>query len=75
MLLHDRFIEEELVPLYFSSADLALFPYLEIDQSGALMTAFAHRTPVLATALEAFRDDRPRETGLLFASRSNGRFR
>lgn len=66
VLLHDRFIEEELVPLYFSSADLALFPYLEIDQSGALMTAFAHRTPVLATALEAFRETIVHgETGLL----------
>ena len=38
----------------FAATDAAVFPYREIDASGAAMSAMAHGVPVLATAIGGF---------------------
>lgn len=49
-----RYIPDEQVPVLFQSADIVAFPYREIDQSGALMTALQFGKPIVATAVGGF---------------------
>ncbi|OYR79479.1 hypothetical protein DJ72_14030 [Halorubrum distributum] len=42
------------VPRIFSDADLIAFPYDDIDQSGALLTALQYETPIVATDIAGF---------------------
>ena len=44
-----RFIGEEEVGFLFRSAAAVVLPYLEVDQSGVLMTAIGLETPIVAT--------------------------
>lgn len=56
------FVGEGEIDNLFSTADAALFPYREIDASGAAMIAVAYGLPILASAIggfvEEFRDGR-----------------
>lgn len=51
-----EFIKTEEVPLYHYAADLVVFPYKSIDQSGALYTAMATERPIIATDVGGFKD-------------------
>lgn len=42
------------IPLYFSSADIAVFPYLHTYGSGSLQSAFAFSKPVVVTRVGIF---------------------
>jgi len=48
------FVPHEAVPTLFEWADVVVFPYREIDQSGALMTAIPFGTPIVASAVGGF---------------------
>ncbi|NLV08371.1 glycosyltransferase [Halomicrobium mukohataei] len=48
------FVPHEAVPSLFEWADVVVFPYREIDQSGALMTAIPFGTPIVASAVGGF---------------------
>jgi glycosyltransferase involved in cell wall biosynthesis len=48
---HDRFIKDEEVAEFFSSCDMAVLPYVQIDQSGILCLAFTFGRPVIATSV------------------------
>lgn len=50
----DRFVDDAEIPALFQRADLALLPYLEIDQSGVLFTAMAFGTPLVLSAVGGF---------------------
>ncbi len=51
-----RFIEDAEIPVLFEQADVVVFPYKGIDQSGALMTAVHYGTPIVATRVGGFRE-------------------
>ncbi|MBZ5653419.1 MAG: glycosyltransferase family 4 protein [Acidobacteriia bacterium] len=51
-----EFMEELEVADLFRSAAVVALPYLEIDQSGVLMTAIAFETPIVASRLEGFQE-------------------
>lgn len=50
----DRFVDDEEIPALFQRADLALLPYLEIDQSGVCFTALAFGTPLVLSSVGGF---------------------
>ena len=49
-----RFVPDAEVPTLFGAADLVVFPYDDIDQSGALLTALQYETPIVATDIAGF---------------------
>jgi glycosyltransferase involved in cell wall biosynthesis len=51
-----KFIETEEVPLYHFAADIIVFPYKSIDQSGALYTAMAASKAIIATSVGGFKE-------------------
>jgi glycosyltransferase involved in cell wall biosynthesis len=50
------YVADEEIAALLAAADAAVFPYREIDASGAAMTAVAHGVPVLASAIGGFRE-------------------
>lgn len=53
---HVGYVADDELPALFGAADLAVVPYKQVTQSGAVNTALAYRCPVLATALPAFKE-------------------
>jgi glycosyltransferase involved in cell wall biosynthesis len=51
-----EFVSEAEEERLFAEADAILLPYKEIDASGVMMSAIARGVPVLATAIEGFRE-------------------
>lgn len=49
-----RFVTERELSLYYSAADVLVYPYSEITTSGALMTGLGHGKALVTTKLEAF---------------------
>jgi glycosyltransferase involved in cell wall biosynthesis len=49
-----RYIPDDEIATLFEAADVVAFPYREIDQSGALMTALQFGTPIVATRVGGF---------------------
>jgi glycosyltransferase involved in cell wall biosynthesis len=54
--LRFEFVSEAEEERLFADADAILLPYREIDASGVAMSAIARGVPVLATAIEGFRE-------------------
>ncbi|MCZ6635592.1 MAG: glycosyltransferase family 4 protein, partial [bacterium] len=53
VLFKPEYIDLEEIGLYFAAADLAVYPYLKVYQSGALQLAYAFGKPVIVTAVGA----------------------
>jgi glycosyltransferase involved in cell wall biosynthesis len=51
-----RFVDANELPLYYSAADILVYPYKEITTSGALMTGLNYGKAIVATDLPAFRE-------------------
>lgn len=49
VVLHTRFIDDSLVPYYFSAADLVVQPYKSATQSGVTQVAYHFEKPILVT--------------------------
>jgi D-inositol-3-phosphate glycosyltransferase len=49
--LHLHFIPSDVLPVYFSAADLVVLPYRATFQSGVALAAYAYERPVLATSV------------------------
>jgi D-inositol-3-phosphate glycosyltransferase len=63
---HFNYIPNSKVSMFFQSADIVLLPYHEITQSGVLQIAYAFAKPVIATALDGFRESiKNNENGFL----------
>lgn len=63
-----RFLPEEELAERILAADVLVYPYREITQSGALLAGLATGKPVVASQLEGFEEViRHGETGLLFS--------
>ena len=67
--LHIRYIPDAEVPLFYRCADLVVLPYRRIYQSGVVLQAMSHGSPVLvsdiAGMLESVHDE---QTGFVFRS-------
>ncbi len=66
VVVADRYVPNEQVPLYFSAADVVVLPYTNVTQSGVVQLAFGSGVPVITTRIgglpEAVKDGK---TGLL----------
>ncbi len=51
VIVHDRFIHDEEIPLYFSLADLLVLPYRSATQSGVTQIAFHFDVPMVVTGV------------------------
>jgi len=49
-----RYIPDEEVKYYYSSADCCVLPYLDVYQSGVIQLSYAYKKPVIATRIGAF---------------------
>jgi glycosyltransferase involved in cell wall biosynthesis len=49
VVLHDRFIHDDGIPLYFSLADLLVLPYRTATQSGVTQIAYHFDVPMVVT--------------------------
>lgn len=66
ILVNDKFIPDDDVPILFRAADVLILPYRAIYQSGPLSLAYRFGVPVIATRVGSFdRDVIPDVTGLL----------
>lgn len=52
-----RYISDKDIEIYFKAADVLALPYKNIFQSGILFLAYSFGLPVVASDLDAFRDD------------------
>jgi len=69
------YIPMQRVPVYFAAADLVALPYLSVYQSGIVQLAYAHRRPVIATAVGGLPEVvEPGKTGWLVAPGSPATF-
>lgn len=66
VIFFSEYISDELVPSVFELADVCVFPYEDIDQSGAALLAATLGKPIVASDIAGFRDIViPEETGKL----------
>jgi D-inositol-3-phosphate glycosyltransferase len=56
IIIHDHFIKDNEVPLYFSVADLVVQPYRSATQSGVTQIAFHYEKPMLVTDVGGLRE-------------------
>ena len=56
VIIHDHFIKDNEVPLYFSVADLVVQPYKSATQSGVTQIAFHYEKPMLVTDVGGLRE-------------------
>lgn len=63
---HFEFLPQEKLNLYIQAADVLVYPYRDITQSGALLTGLTTGKPVVATDVGGFSETiRHEETGIL----------
>jgi glycosyltransferase involved in cell wall biosynthesis len=66
VIFFTEYIPDELVPSVFTVADVCVFPYEDIDQSGAALLTATLGKPIVASDIAGFRDIViPEETGIL----------
>ncbi len=51
IIVVDRYVANEQVPLYFAAADVVVLPYIRISQSAVVQLAFGLGVPVITTRL------------------------
>jgi D-inositol-3-phosphate glycosyltransferase len=56
VIIHDHFINDTEVPLYFGVADLVVQPYKSATQSGVTQIAFHYEKPMLVTDVGGLRE-------------------
>jgi D-inositol-3-phosphate glycosyltransferase len=56
VIIHDHFIKDNEIPLYFSVADLVVQPYKSATQSGVTQIAFHYEKPMLVTDVGGLRE-------------------
>ncbi|WP_195539299.1 glycosyltransferase family 4 protein [Eubacterium maltosivorans] len=56
LLLNIKYIPDEEVKYYYSSADICVLPYLDVYQSGVIQLAYAYKKPVIASDIGAFKE-------------------
>ena len=57
IIIHDHFIKDSEVPLYFGAADLVVQPYKSATQSGVTQIAYHYEKPMLVTDVGGIEGD------------------
>ena len=52
IILHIKYIPDNLVDLYFSACDIVALPYKRIYQSGVVLLSLSHKKPVIVSNIE-----------------------
>lgn len=61
-----RYIPDNEVKYYYATSDCCVLPYLDVYQSGVIQLCYAHKKPVVATKIGAFKEVVvDKETGFL----------
>jgi D-inositol-3-phosphate glycosyltransferase len=68
-IVHQHFIPDEEVEMYYMASDLVALPYKKIYQSGVLLMSMSYETPVLVSDLPPMKEVvEDMETGFIFES-------
>lgn len=70
-ILHDRYIEEIDIPIYFSAADVVVLPFKTISTSGSLLLAMSYGIPVIAPRLGGIPETLGKADWLLYDPRDD----
>src|SRR5208282_2495797 len=54
--LHLKFVPVEMLPSFYQSSDVIVYPYREITTSGAITTGIGYAKAIVATRVPAFRE-------------------
>lgn len=65
IILHDHFIKDEEVSMYFSAGDCVVQPYRSATQSGVTPLAYHFEVPMIVTKVGALPDMVPENTGIV----------
>jgi glycosyltransferase involved in cell wall biosynthesis len=66
IVVHNQYISDEMVPFYFSGADVCVLPYKSATQSGITSIAHFYNLPVIATNVGGLKETiKHNENGLL----------
>ena len=66
IIVHNRYISDEEIPLFFSAADALILPYRSATQSGVVSVAYHYDLPMLSTPVGDFYNSIARpETGIV----------
>lgn len=65
ILLHEAFVPNEAVELFFKSADVLVLPYRNIYQSGIVFLSFRFGLPLLATDVGSLREYVEEDMGII----------
>lgn len=67
-ILHLGFVEEHLIPIYFSAADIVVLPFENILTSGSLILAMSYSKPIIAPRSSGIAETLGTATELLYDS-------
>lgn len=56
VMLDIRYIPDDEVKYYYAASDCCVLPYLDVYQSGVIQLCYAHKKPVIATNIGAFKE-------------------
>ncbi len=69
-ILHLGFVEDHLIPVYFSAADVVILPFENVLTSGSLILAMSYHKPIIAPASSEISETLKAATGLLYSSQT-----
>ena len=64
--LIDRYMSDDEIPYYFSSADILILPYLRASQSGVAHIGISYGLPIIASEVGGLKDSLSRYEGTTF---------
>lgn len=67
-----RWLGDQELPLYLGAADVAVFPFRKITNSGSILLALSYGLPVIAPDLPVLREMLGEATGLLYPPEEGG---
>jgi len=69
--LMPRYVSDDEVPLYFSAADVIVFPYTRASQSGAAHIAMCYKKPIIASKVGGLEESMAKYSGTIFVPPGN----
>lgn len=64
--LMPKYVSDDDVPLYFSAADVIVFPYTRASQSGAAHIAMCYKKPIIASKVGGLEESMAKYSGTIF---------
>lgn len=66
IIIHPEFIENDKIPLYFSAADITVFPFERISTSGSLILSMSYSKPSIAPNIASIAETLDEANHLLY---------